>query len=166
WLEDAEDYIDRRCLPCPIRTEQPDDFVSRDLKGNTVNSIGCAVTFRQRVDGEYIRLHASILSSDKATPLQVRRGAVRAFFSERRDGSSSEPPRLRLSLEASQHSIDGAATPPDSGGELLDSIYSAVQKPGPRKEGTRLYNSLWTILPSTIVNTDRICLISTSGIVK
>ena len=30
----------------------------------------------------------------------------------------SEPPRLRLSKEAPPHFIDGAATPPDSGGEL------------------------------------------------
>src|SRR5207302_11369253 len=39
--------------------------------------------------------------------------AVRAFFSERRGGSPTEPPRLRLSKVASQYPFDGAASPPE-----------------------------------------------------
>ena len=33
--------------------------------------------------------------------------------------SRAEPPRLRLSNDASRHFIDGAATPPNLGGEFL-----------------------------------------------
>src|SRR5262249_39872834 len=40
------------------------------------------------------------------------------FVANGRGGSLNEPPRLRPSKVASRHSLDGAATPPNLGGEL------------------------------------------------
>src|SRR5439155_26630213 len=63
------------------------------------------------------------------SPPKLGGAAVRAVFSERRGGSLREPPRLRLSKVASHHFPDGAATPPNLGGEFSTLLNFAGQVP-------------------------------------